>query len=83
MCNRAVMLKEWVYRWAMVNSVVLLIEKCSSKWTGQPLMAVLPNDAEPSANLIFLTSAMRRFVVAWRGRTETRHETLFRLAMLK
>lgn len=46
-------------------------------------MAVLPNDAEPIANLIFLTSAMRRFVVAWRGRTETRHETLFRLAMLK
>jgi hypothetical protein len=24
-------------------------------------MAVLPNDAEPIANLIFLTSAMRRF----------------------
>jgi hypothetical protein len=61
MCNRAVMVKEWVYRWSMVNSVVLLIDKRSSKWIGQPLMAVLPNDAEPIANLIFLTSAMRRF----------------------
>ena len=55
------MVKEWVYRWAMVNAAVLLIDQHSSKGIGQPLMAVVPYDAKAIAKPIFLTGAIRLF----------------------
>lgn len=77
------MVKEWVYRWAMLNAVVLLIDKHSSKGIGQPLMAVVPYDAESIAKPIFLTGAIRLFCGYIEGITTTRHEAVVRLAIFR
>lgn len=66
----------------MVNAVVLLIDKRSSKGIGQPLMTVLPYDAESIGKPIFLTVAMRLLCGHFEGQNETHHEAVFRLAML-